>query len=84
MRRSAQPDRNDVYLAGEFYRRRLDREQLLPGIVDKAVPATRLRTAGGRLADDELVVEANVDRCDVLEIGPDDQILGLDFVGTCA
>jgi len=52
-------------------------------MVDKAVPAARLRTAGGRLADDEIVVEALVDRSDVLEIGPDDQVLGLHLVGTC-
>jgi hypothetical protein len=53
-------------------------------MVDKAVPAARLRTAGGRLADDEIVVEAHVDRSDVLEIRPDDQVLALNLVGTRA
>src|SRR5262245_18368259 len=51
-------------------------------MVDKAVPAARLRTAGGRLADDEIVVEALVDRSDELVIGPDDQVLGLHHVCT--
>src|SRR6516162_373236 len=80
---SAQPDRNDVHLADEFHRRRLDREQFMPGIVDKAVPAARLRTTAGRLANDELVVETLVDRSDVLEIGPDDQVFSLHLVSTC-
>src|SRR5262249_1855494 len=82
IRRSVQPDRTDVHLADEFHRRRLDRKQLLLGMVDKAVPAARLRTTRGRLAHDEIVVEALVDRSDVLEIGPDDQVLGLHLVGT--
>jgi hypothetical protein len=83
-RLSAQPDRNDVHFADEFHRRRLDREQFLPGMVEEAVPAARLRTAGGRLADDEIVVEAHIDRSDVLEIGPDDQVLGLHLLGARA
>jgi hypothetical protein len=57
--RSAQPDRNDAHLADEFHRRRLDREQFLLGVVDKAVSAARLRTAGGRLADDQIVLLLN-------------------------
>jgi hypothetical protein len=70
-----------VDLADEFHRRRLDREQLLLGVVDEAIPAG-LRATCRRLTDEELVVQSDVDRGDVLEVGPDDQVFRLNFVRT--
>ena len=53
-------------------------------MVDKAVFAARLWIGGGRLADDQIVAEARFDRSDVLEIGPDDQVLGRHLIRTRA